>query len=284
MTFGLGRLYLSPPITARNLCFSSHNKATRNSPPQCQLRRQNHGGGGVKFDLAGNEPILNPGFGLSQNGIDKNTGSNTRFMRRFCSMYFGRRRRISSASGSSNPPEEYDFDQNGYGGDGGNRDKIHGNDGGRGDGDRALGYSLLALLGWHTIMWWCWSQYEGEYSSPEPYKVVKKEEEEEEEPSISTLQLIGILLLVQAVVIALVIWGSSLFLFGYATPVSISMCVAVVLGLEFCCAAMWLLRKLLKWRRNRGDGGGGGEGTTSGEILIRTYLLSFLLLLCVAIF
>ncbi|CAN1836647.1 hypothetical protein LINPERHAP1_LOCUS34842 [Linum perenne] len=281
MTFALGRLYLSAPITARNLFFSSRNNATHNSLPQCQLRRQNHGGGGgFKFDVAGIEPILNPEL-----RINSNTGSSTPFMRRFCHMYFRRRRRISSASGS-NPPEEHDLDQDGNGGDGGNRDKFHGSDGGRGDGDRALGYCLLAVFRW------LWSVKGGEYSSPESYYVVpdkvvkkKKEEEEEEEHSISTLNLIiGILLLVPAVVIAVVIWGSSLFLFGYATPVSFSMCVAVVLGLEFCCAAMWLLRKLLKWRRNRGDGGGGGEGTTSGEILIRTYLLSFLLLLCVAIF
>ncbi|CAN1286041.1 hypothetical protein LINPERPRIM_LOCUS19184 [Linum perenne] len=112
MTFGLGRLYLSTPITARNILFSSHNKATRNSLPQCQFRRQNHGGGVVKFDLAGKERILNPGFGLSQNGIDNSTGSSTKFMRRFCRMYFGRRQRISSASGS-NPPEEHDLDQDG---------------------------------------------------------------------------------------------------------------------------------------------------------------------------
>ncbi|CAN1836648.1 hypothetical protein LINPERHAP1_LOCUS34843 [Linum perenne] len=112
MTFALGRLFLSAPITARNLLFSSHNKATRNSPPQCQLRRQNHGGGVIKFDVAGKEPIVNPEFCLSQNGINSNPSSSTPLMRRFCRMYFGRRRRISSASGS-NPPEEHDLDQDG---------------------------------------------------------------------------------------------------------------------------------------------------------------------------
>ncbi|CAN1168387.1 hypothetical protein LINPERHAP2_LOCUS27791 [Linum perenne] len=266
MTFGLGRLYLSTPITARNILFSSHNKATRNSLPQCQFRRQNHGGGVVKFDLAGKERILNPGFGLSQNGIDNSTGSSTKFMRRFCRMYFGRRQRISSASGS-NPPEEHDLDQDGYssiGGGGGNRDKIHG--GGGGDGDRgggeSLGYGLLAVFGWCIMWgWWWWSQQEIEFSSPaEPYyvvpdKVVKKKKKKEE-PSIAILDFIEntFVLLFLLVFVIVDSAASSSFHVRDGTMLCFSMCFAAVLELLLFCGPMWLLLKFLKRRWNRGDG------------------------------
>ncbi|CAN1836655.1 hypothetical protein LINPERHAP1_LOCUS34846 [Linum perenne] len=139
MTYALGRLFLSPPVTARSLFFSSHNNATRNSPPQCKLRRQNHGGGGVKFDVAPTrkEAIAN-GFSNS-----------------FCPMYFGRRRCISSAS-ESTPPEEHDSDKEGAIVEKKEEEeKTTTEKDYRGSNNRYkhAGYTLLAILGWSILEW-----------------------------------------------------------------------------------------------------------------------------------
>ncbi|CAN1836654.1 hypothetical protein LINPERHAP1_LOCUS34845 [Linum perenne] len=107
MTFALGRLFLSPPVTAHILLSPSNNPLR-----QCQLRRQNHSKRGLNFHVAPTrkEAILNPGFGLD--GINMNTSSNTLFLNSFYPMYFRKRQFISPASGSI-PPEEHDSDNDG---------------------------------------------------------------------------------------------------------------------------------------------------------------------------
>ncbi|CAN1168389.1 hypothetical protein LINPERPRIM_LOCUS19186 [Linum perenne] len=138
MTFAVGRLFLSPPVTARILLSSSNNPL-----PQCQLRRQNHTRRGLNFHVAPTrkEAIVN-GFSNS-----------------FCPMYFGRRRCIYSAS-ESTPPEEHESDNDGATMEKkeekenktmSDKDYCSSDD----DSNKDVGYILLATLGWFILAWTC---------------------------------------------------------------------------------------------------------------------------------
>ncbi|CAN1836650.1 hypothetical protein LINPERHAP1_LOCUS34845 [Linum perenne] len=154
MTFALGRLFLSPPVTAHILLSPSNNPLR-----QCQLRRQNHSKRGLNFHVAPTrkEAILNPGFGLD--GINMNTSSNTLFLNSFYPMYFRKRQFISPASGSI-PPEEHDSDNDGATMEKkeekenktmSDKDYCSSDD----DSNKDVGYILLATLGWFILAWTC---------------------------------------------------------------------------------------------------------------------------------